>query len=395
MSYVEGDSGRIVIDPPGPVDPPVSGVIYTRPQDELDDDMDVPAFVPAGITVAREETVDGVRVIFKPTVAGGMNVFFPALAALYLTEDLTARDLTETIALFGRKTEVVLSSRRPPVREKIRWYLSSQRDAHAYLHDQTLRLLGKGHTDDEIAEMIQLPPALADAWDGGPVAERVKAIYQRHLGRSASLWLPPPAGTARRSVESLGGMANLVALAREHILSGDLRFAAQLLRHAVHADPFVEVTRALLAQVYERLGHDSQDATWRSFYLTGAEELRHGPAGVGMAAALPIEQIFDAVAIRVDAPAAWHETVTIDWIVEGEPYRTTLRHGVLIHHAGGDAGPADLTVRPDKAQLLGVLAGQGIQGIDYDGDPAALTRLLGCLDSDVDSDVGSDIPAIA
>jgi alkyl sulfatase BDS1-like metallo-beta-lactamase superfamily hydrolase len=114
-----------------------------------------------------------------------------------------------------------------------------------------------------------------------------------------------------------------------------------------------------------------------------------------MAAALPIEQIFDAVAIRVDAPAAWHETVTIDWIVEGEPYRTTLRHGVLIHHAGGDAGPADLTVRPDKAQLLGVLAGQGIQGIDYDGDPAALTRLLGCLDSDVDSDVGSDIPAIA
>lgn len=382
MTMVEGDRGRIVIDPPGRVDMPVSGVIYTRPQDELDD-IDVPTFAPAGFTAGQEETVDGVCMIFQPTGGGGMNVFFPAHAALYLTDDLAVRDLTETIALFGRRAELVLSSRRQPILGKIMWYLSSQRDAHAYLHDQTLRLLGKGHTDDEIAEMIQLPPALADAWDAGPVADQVKAIYQRHLGWSASLWLPPPAETARRSVESLGGMANLVALAREHVTSGDLRFAAQLLRHGVYADPSGEVTKAMLAQVYERLGHGAHDATWRTFYLTGAEELRHGQVGIGMASALPIEQIFDALAIRVDAPAAWHETITIDWILVEGPYRSTLRHGVLIHHPVGDGDPADLTVRPSKAQLLGLLAGQGIRGVPHEGDPGALARLLGYLDSDI------------
>jgi alkyl sulfatase BDS1-like metallo-beta-lactamase superfamily hydrolase len=262
-------------------------------------------------------------------------------------------------------------------------HLSSLRDAHAYLHDQTLRLLGKGHTGEEIAEMIQLPPALAEAWHGDPVADRVKAIYQRHLGWSAALWLPPPAETARRSVESLGGMANVVALAREFVMSGDLRFAAELLRHAVYADPSGEVTKAMLAQVYERLGRDTEDATRHTFYVTGAERLRHGQVGVGMASTLPIDQIFDSLAIRVDAPAAWHETITIDWILPDGPYRTTLRHGVLIHHAAGDAGPADLTVRVSKTQLLGLLAGEGIQRVPHEGDPGALTRLLGYLDSDI------------
>ena len=73
------------------------------------------------------------------------------------------------------------------------------------------------------------------------------------------------------------------------------------------ASPDDTAAKDALAEVYERLGYGAENATWRSIYLTGALELRHGvkpPAlgdlGAGMAAALTVEQLFDSLAIRVD-----------------------------------------------------------------------------------------------
>jgi alkyl sulfatase BDS1-like metallo-beta-lactamase superfamily hydrolase len=184
-----------------------------------------------------------------------------------------------------------------------------------------------------------------------------------------------------RYVESLGGAENVVAKAREYVNSGDLRFAARMLRHAVCADPGSGVAKELLAWVYDRLGRGADDGAWREFFRTSARELR-GDTTLTPAAALSLEQIFDTVAIRVDAQAACEETILVDWMVEGAPYRTTLCHGVLIHHpVGENAVSADLTLRLTKDNLLGVLAGQGFDDITFDGDLEALKRLLGHLDS--------------
>ncbi len=78
-------------------------------------------------------------------------------------------------------------------------FLTEQRDLYAYLHDQTLRLLNQGYTGIEIAEMIELPPALEAAWHArgyyGSVSHNVKAIYQRYMGwfdgNPAHLWRAP------------------------------------------------------------------------------------------------------------------------------------------------------------------------------------------------------------
>ena len=102
--------------------------------------------------------------------------------------------------------------------------------------------------------------------------------------------------------------------------AGDLRFAAELLKHAVFADPDDAAAKDALADVYEQLGYGAENGTWRNFYLTGAQELRDGvkpPAvtdlGAGMAGALTIEQLFDSLAIRVDGPRAAAESLVIDW----------------------------------------------------------------------------------
>ena len=93
--------------------------------------------------------------------------------------------------------------------------------------------------------MIEMPPALEAAWHThgyyGSVSHNVKAIYQRYLGwfdgNPANLWKHPPEDAARRYVDCIGGADAVVAKARQYVDAGDLRFAAELLNHAVFADP--------------------------------------------------------------------------------------------------------------------------------------------------------------
>jgi alkyl sulfatase BDS1-like metallo-beta-lactamase superfamily hydrolase len=372
----------------------------------------------------QEETVDGVRISFQLTpgteAPAEMNILFPERRALCMAENAThnlhnlltlrgalvrdpriwSRYLTEAINLFADKTDVAFASHHWPTwgRDQIVSFLSQQRDLYGYLHDQTLRLLNAGHTGIEIAELIELPPALETAWHTrgyyGSVSHNVKAIYQRYLGwfdgNPASLWELPPVESARRYVDCIGGTDAVVAKATYYLDDGDLRFAAQLLKHAVFADPDHRQAKDLLAQTFERLGHGAENGTWRNFYLMGATELRNGVGaapipdiGAGMAAALTVEQLFDSVAIRVNGPKAWSETVTIDWHFTDldQRYRMSLANGVLVHYQDPGPGAADLSFTLIKPQLLAMLAGGGLDGVEHQGDPGALQRLLSVLET--------------
>jgi alkyl sulfatase BDS1-like metallo-beta-lactamase superfamily hydrolase len=265
----------------------------------------------------QEETLDGVRIVFQVTpgteAPSEMNFYFPGRRALCMAENAThnlhniltlrgavvrdariwARYLNEAITMFGDQSDVSFASHHWPTwgSENVVEYLSQQRDLYAYLHDQTLRLMNQGYTGTEIAELIELPPELERAWHAhgyyGSVNHNVKAIYQRYLGwfdgNPAHLWQHPPQENAKRYVECLGGTGAVVAKAREYADNGDLRFAAELLNHAVFASPGDTAAKDLLAQVYERLGFGAECGTWRNFYLTGAQELRHGVSAGGQA----------------------------------------------------------------------------------------------------------------
>jgi alkyl sulfatase BDS1-like metallo-beta-lactamase superfamily hydrolase len=58
----------------------------------------------------------------------------------------------------------------------------------------------------------------------------------------------------------------------------------------------------------------------------------------------------------------------------------TLANGALIHWADPAPGGTDLMLTLTKPQLLGMLAGHGLEGIQGAGDLDALQRLLGLLD---------------
>ena len=385
-----------------------------------------PGLVPPTLEIThtgQEEVVDGVRIVFQMTPGTEcpveMNFYFPERRALCMAENAThnlhnlltlrgavvrdariwSRYLNESIDLFCDHVEVAFASHHWPTwgRERIVRYLRQQRDLYAYLHDQTLRLMNHGHTGVEIAEMMELPPALDAAWHThgyyGSVSHNVKAIYQRYLGwfdgNPSSLWEHPPAESATRYVDCMGGIEEVVTKARRYADHGDLRFAAQLLKHAVVADESHAGAASLLADVYERLGFGAENGTWRNYYLQGAAELRSGEAGQvvsasspDMVGALSVDQLFDTVAIRINGPECWDESFAIDWVFTdlGQTYRTQLSNGVLVHDVDPRSGSADLTVTLTKAQLLALLGGAGMEGIATKGDPSLVPRLVAFLD---------------
>jgi alkyl sulfatase BDS1-like metallo-beta-lactamase superfamily hydrolase len=369
----------------------------------------------------QEETLDGVRIVFQITpgteAPAEMNFHFPARRALCLAENVThnlhnlltlrgaevrdargwSRYIAEAVELFADDTDVAFTSHHWPTwgTGNVVRFMTAQRDLYAFLHDQTLRLLNQGYVGSEIAEMIEMPPALEAAWHThgyyGSVSHNVKAIYQRYLGwydgNPAHLWQHPPEAAATRYVQIIGGVAATVARAQQFADSGDLRFAAELASHAVFADPSSEPARTLLAEVLTRLGYGSECATWRHNYLTGARELHSSFGAIpissaGMAAALTVTQLFDSLAIRIDGQRAWDTTASIRWHFtdSGETYRMELSNGALIHYPTRHNGPADLAISLTRPQLLAMLGGAGTDGVQFYGDPKVFAAITGLTD---------------
>jgi alkyl sulfatase BDS1-like metallo-beta-lactamase superfamily hydrolase len=278
-----------------------------------------------------------------------------------------------------------------------------QRDLYAYLHDQTLRMLNQGLTGPEIAETIQLPPALENAWSTrgyyGSVSHNVKAIYQRYLGwfdgNPAHLWEHPPVERATRYVDLAGGIDAAVDAARAAFDSGDYRWAAELANHAVFAQPDHVAARDVLADTYEQLGYGSENGTWRDFFLSGVTELREGQFGTptettapDVVAQLSPAMLFDSLAIRVNGPRAWNEKLSIDVVLSDidERYRLRLANGVLTYSGRPQPGDADATVTTTKRALPALAAGDvsadalAAAGIEVAGDSSVLRRLVSTLD---------------
>ena len=366
-------------------------------------------------------TVDGVRIEFQLTpgteAPAEMNLMFPDHDALCMAENAThvlhnvltirgalvrdariwARYITEAIDLFGERMDVVFASHHWPTwgRQRALTFMGQQRDLYAYLHDQTLRMLNQGMTGSEIAEAMTMPPALEAAWHArgyyGSVSHNTKAIYQRYMGwydgNPAHLWQHPPVAAGRRYVAAMGGAEAVLRVGREAFGAGDFRWAAEVLSHLVFAEPDNAEAKSLLADTLEQLGFGSENGTWRSAYLAGAFELRHGSFGTplstspDMMRALSPEQVFDAIAVRVNGPRAWGESLTIGIALTdaGESHRLELRNGVLVHRTAPADG-ADVVLRLPRAALVGLLAGQ-LDGVSVEGDPTVLGRLMAVLDA--------------
>jgi len=389
--------------------------------------------IPPNLEIAasgQEETVDGVRMVFHLTpgteAPAEMNFHFPdrrvlciadnAMHAMHNTLTLRgalvrdphvwARYLDEAIELFGADSDVLFAGHHWPRwgGERIVDYLKKQRDLYGYLHDQTLRLINKGLTGREIAEELELPPELASEWHCrgyyGSLSHNVKAVYQLYMGwfdgNPARLWEHPPVESARRYVEFMGGAERVLELARRSFQEGDYRWVAEVVNHVVFAEPENPAARELQAEALEQLGYGAENATWRNFYLAGAEELRGGMSGTptdtrapDILAQLSVAQILDGMKVRLDGPRAWGKRLTIAWQVTDpdERHLLSVENGVLNHRRWKEGTAPEATLVIERQALNEMLSGTAelpalaeSGRLRVEGDGVKLGELLGLLE---------------
>ena len=390
------------------------------------------SLVPPTVDITRtgeEMVLDGVRIVFQMTpgteAPAEMNFHFPDHRLLCMAENAThnlhntltlrgalvrdphawAHFLDESIELFGADTDMLFASHHWPTwgGDRAVRFLSEQRDLYGYLHDQSVRLMNRGLTGAEIAEVMELPPALAERWHTrgyyGSLSHNAKAVYQRYMGwydaNPAHLWPHPPEAAAVRYVEAMGGPDAVLERARASFFEGDYRWVAEVVNHVIFADPDNADARELQATTFEQLAYGAENATWRNVFLVGARELRDGPLlspavfPPDMLSRLTVSQMIDTMAVRIDGPAAWDVELQVNLTLgdPGEHYLLRLGNGVLTHVVGRHATEADATITMPKDQFVVVMLGlvslsdlvtSGVA--DVEGDLEVIDRLRALVD---------------
>ena len=306
--------------------------------------------------------------------------------------------LTEAIERFGGDVDVVFASHHWPTwgADRIVEFLSMQRDLYAYLHDQTLRLMNQGHTGIEIAELIELPPALEAAWSThgyyGSVSHNVKAIYQRYMGwydgNPARLWQHTP-GRGRQAVRRLHGRrrrgrregAGLVRSRRP--AAGRRRCSTTWSSRS----PTTRRRRRCSPTCSNSSASAARTARGAARTCPAAMELRGAPSARRRVAAsadiigqLSPDLFFDARRrSRSNGPKAWDLDLATRWVFpdpDGATYRVTLKNGVLSHVRDGH-GDATLTVTVPQA-ALGALAAGDVEARDWARDSRSTATRARC-----------------
>jgi alkyl sulfatase BDS1-like metallo-beta-lactamase superfamily hydrolase len=380
--------------------------------------------IPPTREIERDETltIDGVRVEVQLTpgteAPAEMNLFLPEQKALCMAENLNGalhnvltprgalvRDakawadyLTEARRRFGDRAEILFTPHFWPRwgQARIADAMERHRDAYKFIHDQTVRLMNKGHTGAEIGTLLSLPPELARAWfnreNYGTVSFNARAVYQRYMGHydgnPVNLDPLPPEDVARRYVAALGGAAKVLALGEAANAAGDHRWAAELLGRLVFAEPENRAARAALAAALEQLGYRAESAPWRNIYLSGVRDLREQPhaseaerGGFELAQAMPLSSLLDTLAVRLDPTKAGGVTVAVAFADPrtGERRVARVTRSVLVHERS-DA-PAEATLTGSVPTLLALLTRTkspmeltGSGALKIEGDVVALQR---------------------
>ena len=362
------------------------------------------ALVPPTIEITetgQELTLDGVKIEFQLTpeseAPAETHFFFPEYEVLCMAENCSgtmhnvltlrgalvrdslqwSRYIDEAIDRWGDSSQIVFASHGWPHwgQEAVKGYLTRQRDLYRWLHDQAMRLANLGYTPNEIAAEVDLPPGL---WDDymchgyyGTVSHNVRAVYQRYIGfydgHPSSLDPFTPVDAGKKYVDFMGGIDALLEKARAAFESGDYRWVAEVLRHAVFADPQNNQVRLLQADAFEQLAYQAESGPWRDIYLTGAQELRNGSINIPVlqrprlevAKGMTLGQIFDFLAVKVDGPSAIKlGPVLINWSFTdtGETALLELSNGTLHSKIGSFSKSADVIVSSSRDVIEELIA---------------------------------------
>lgn len=282
--------------------------------------------------------------------------------------------------------------------------ITNYRDAIQYVHDQSVRLMNRGYTREELADAIKLPPHLKnDPWLGeyyGTVAHSTRNIYGGYLGwyqaDPTELATPGFKNKSALYVKALGGRDKILAAAREAIANKQFGWAMEILTHPIRIDHQDREARKLKAEAMRKWAYEQPNIYWRGLALGGALELEGGLdyskiwnfAAPDIIKALPANAIIESMRVRLDPKKAATATTTIGFKFTdvGQAHALEVRRGVAVFHETMP-GRTDATLVATKDLLDRILLGKtnvtkalADGDLKVEGDAAAVKAFLGYFD---------------
>ncbi|WP_432665596.1 alkyl sulfatase dimerization domain-containing protein [Wukongibacter baidiensis] len=319
-----------------------------------------------------EKVIDGVTMQFQLTpeteAPSEMNIYLPSEKSLCIAENCTAtlhniytlrgaevRDpvawakyIQQAIDLFGDNLTSVFEVHNWPRHgnEYCINYLEKQRDLYQYMNDQTLRLINKGYTLEDVGRMVKFPESLCEEWYNSPfygtVNHNTKAIYQKYMGwynsNPVDLNKLLPEESAKKYVKYMGGENSVLEKAKKSFEEGEYQWVAEVTKQVIYANPNNRDAKLLCADALEQLGYIAESGPWRNEYLMGAWELRFGkipmPGGTitdEVLNALPLENVLYLLSIRIDGLNAGDFDYKINFIIPDrkEVASTEIKRGIF------------------------------------------------------------------
>jgi len=213
----------------------------------------------------------------------------------------------------------------------------------------------------------------------------------------------------QRYVQAFGDEEAVVAKAVTAFQAGDYRFTVDLLNNIISYTADNQNAKLLMADAFEQLGYQEENALYRNGYLSAALELREGgdlPVKIATAseqalAQLPADLFVSFLANLVDP----HKAAKADDVSgifnfgDDGTFRVELSNGVLTYVASPQSTEADFTLQIPKMALMGVLAKKVEMRelvtsgkADLSGDVPALRTFFSVLDSDIPKDMNLVLP---
>ena len=377
------------------------------------------------IETGQNLTIDGVKMEFQyvtnTEAPVEMDIWFPDYKALFMAENcvgtlhniLTLRGaqvrdplgwskfLDESRRLYGDQAEVVFTAHNWPRfgNDKVIELLENQRDMYKYINDQTLNLMNKGYTMDEISNMIVLPESLQKYWYThgfyGQIYMGVKATYQRYLGfydaNPINLKRLPPEEFAQNITRYMGGADAVLAKLAEDYEAGRYELVASIANYLVFADPANMVAREMEAAALEQLGYQAESGPARDAYLVGAQELRSTTPVQGLTtisadvmSAMSTSQLLDYIAVRLNGQKSDGENFRMNLIINDSDEKALIqvKNSVLVYWLDESSEEANVTVTMPRKTLEQLALNPTIPLADVttDGDASVFERFVGMLD---------------
>ena len=235
-------------------------------------------------------------------------------------------------------------------------HLVDYRDMIQYTYDQTVRLINKGYTPENIVrELDKLPPHLYQrpriGEHYGNFRQGVRLVYSTLIGwfNGDAQHLEPlmPKERASRYIETIG-KDRMYEIVEKALQDKDYKWAAELSSYLITVDHNDMKARNLKASALRNLGFLTENAPFRSWYLTQALNLEgafeqikkampefNTPAVyVRPVAQVPLDSLFELVRVKLNGPKASTKHFSIRFELSDQDFvrDIEIRRGILEVH---------------------------------------------------------------